>query len=74
MSAVNERTSVRHITEKVMLIDTAIQNHFAGIKSSAELFAALDVIVSPSREITSYVNLEDSSGKVRMAPLEAGPY
>jgi methyl-accepting chemotaxis protein len=74
VSTVNRRSSIRNINDKVRLIDTAIQNHFAGIRTSAELFASLDVIVSPSREITSYVNLEDPSGKVKMAPLEASPY
>lgn len=62
------------IHKEIMHVNSGIENYLELIKEDTIMLAQSALIQEADSRITSYVEKEDSSGKVQMTPLENDPY
>lgn len=55
-------------------VDVAIENYFESFDTFSNAYAKIDLIREANDNITSYVNMNDPSGKIPVDPEKFGPY
>ena len=70
----NERVYSQRLNEIVTLMDNGVSEYFGELSDIVTLISDLELIRRDDDGITSYKNLSDPSGKVKMNPARMGEY
>ena len=74
MQTYNQKQYNLRMKESVALMDSGINNLFDNLSSVIMMFTEKDLVKQSNGYITSYKNLTDPSGKVKMDPNKMGSY